>query len=140
LLEPAFNDSTLRGTSFVIVHGGGIFANQAGAMLGKPNVYVDMSAMTLIYSPKVLADILRGWLTQYPDRVLFGTDAFVTNADAGWELAAWIANNTGRQALTIALTAMMRDNEITRARAEEIATMVMRGNASKLYKLGLTGS
>ncbi|MEP7000456.1 MAG: amidohydrolase family protein [bacterium] len=137
LLEPAFNDSTLRGTHFVIVHGGGIFANQAGAMLGKPNVYVDMSVMTLVYSPKMLADILRGWLTQYPDRVLFGTDAFVTNADAGWELAAWIATTTGRQALAIALTGMMRDNEITRARAEEIATMVMRGNASTLYKLGL---
>jgi uncharacterized protein len=140
LLEPVFNDSTLRGTHFVIVHGGGIFANQAGAMLGKPNVYVDMSVMTLMYSPKMLADILRGWLTQYPDRVLFGTDAFVTNADAGWELAAWIATTTGRQALGIALTAMMRDGEISRTRAEEIATMVMRGNASKLYKLGLPGS
>jgi predicted TIM-barrel fold metal-dependent hydrolase len=137
LLEPAFNDSTLRGTHFVIVHGGGIFANQAGAMLGKPNVYLDMSVMTLIHSPKTLADILRGWLTQYPDRVLFGTDAFITGPDAGWELAAWIATNTGRQALAIALTGMMRDGEITRPRAEEIATMVMRGNASTLYGLGL---
>ncbi|MEO8621205.1 MAG: amidohydrolase family protein [bacterium] len=140
LLESAFNDSTLRGTPFVIVHGGGVFADHAGAMLGKPNVYVDMSLMTLVYSPTMLADILRGWLTQYPDHVLFGTDAFVTNADAGWEVAAWIATTTGRQALAIALTGMMRDNEITRARAEEIATMVMRGNASKLYKLGLPGS
>ena len=75
LLEPAFNDSTLRGTHFVIVHGGGIFANQAGAMLGKPNVYLDMSALTLVHSPSTLAAILRGWLTQWPDRVPFGTDA-----------------------------------------------------------------
>jgi len=137
LLEPAFNDSTLRGTHFVIVHGGGIFANQAGAMLGKPNVYLDMSALTLVHSPSTLAAILRGWLTQWPDRVLFGTDAFATGPDAGWELAAWVATTTGRQALAIALTGMMRDGEITRLRAEEIATMVMRGNASKLYGLGL---
>ena len=137
LLESAFNDSTLRGTHFVIVHGGGIFANQAGAMLGRPNVYLDMSVMTLVHSPRTLADILRGWLTQYPDRVLFGTDAFANGPDAGWELAAWVATNTGRQALAIALTGMMRDGEVTRARAEAIATMVMRGNASTLYGLGL---
>ena len=137
LLESAFNDSTLRGTHFVIVHGGGMFANQAGAMLGKPNVYLDMSVMTLVHSPRMLADILRGWLTQWPDRVLFGTDAFATSRDIGWELAAWVATTTGRQALAIALTGMMQDGEITRLRAEEIATMVMRGNASKLYGLGL---
>jgi hypothetical protein len=30
---------------------------------------------------------------------------------------------------------MMRDGEITRPRAEEIATMVMRTNAARLYNL-----
>jgi hypothetical protein len=30
---------------------------------------------------------------------------------------------------------MMRDGEVTRARAQEIATMVMQGNAVKLYQL-----
>jgi hypothetical protein len=35
----------------------------------------------------------------------------------------------------MALTAMMNAGEIDRARAEEIATMVMRTNAAKLYKL-----
>jgi predicted TIM-barrel fold metal-dependent hydrolase len=137
LLEPAFNDPSLRGTHFVIVHGGGIFSGQAGAMLGKPNVYLDMSALTLVHTPGTLAVILRGWLTQWPNRVLFGTDAFATSPDAGWELTAWIGTTTGRQALAIALTGMMRDGEITRPRAEEIATMVMRGNASKLYGLDL---
>jgi len=47
LLEPVFNDASLRKTNFVIVHGGGVFASHAGAMLWKPNVYVDMSLMTL---------------------------------------------------------------------------------------------
>lgn len=31
LLEPAFNDPTLRGTNFVIVHGGGMYAPHANA-------------------------------------------------------------------------------------------------------------
>jgi hypothetical protein len=32
---------------------------------------------------------------------------------------------------------MSRSGEVSRARAEEIATMVMRTNAGALYKLGL---
>ena len=138
LLQSAFNDSTLRGTNFVIIHGGtSLYAAQAAAMLGKQNVYVDMSVMTLLYSPKMLADILRPWLTVRPERVLFGTDAFGMGPDQGWEIAAFVATTTGRQALAIALTGMMRDGEITRARAEALAGMVMRGNASQLYGLGL---
>jgi hypothetical protein len=35
LLESAFNDPTLRKTNFVIVHGGGVYAPHAGAMLWK---------------------------------------------------------------------------------------------------------
>ena len=42
---------------------------------------------------------------------------------------------TGRQALAIALTGMMNDGEITRERAIELANMVMRENAVKLYGL-----
>jgi predicted TIM-barrel fold metal-dependent hydrolase len=138
LLQSALNDSTLRGTNFVIIHGGtSVYAAQAGAMLNKQNVYVDMSVMTLLYSPTMLAGILRPWLTVRPERVLFGTDAFGMGPDQGWEIAASVATTTGRQALAIALTGMMRDGEITRARAEQLAVMVMRGNASTLYRLGL---
>ncbi len=51
LLEPAFNDPALRQTNFVIIHGGGVFAAHAGAMLWKPNVFVDTSLMALAYPP-----------------------------------------------------------------------------------------
>jgi uncharacterized protein len=137
LLESAFNDPALRGTNFVIVHGGGIYASHAGAMLWKPNVYADISAMTLIYSPARLAGVLREWLLQFPEKVLFGTDAAAFGPDSGWELAAWIGTTTGRQALAIALSEMIRNNEVTRDRAEEIAAMVLRTNSAKLYKLPL---
>jgi len=137
LLESAFNDPTLRHTNFVIVHGGGVYAPHAGAMLWKPNVYLDMSAMTLLYTPPKLAQVLRDWLTQYPEKVLFGSDAAAFGPDKGWELAAWIATKNGRAALALALTDMIRDREVSRARAEEIAMMVMRTNAETLYKLEL---
>ena len=137
LLESAFNDPTLRRTNFVIVHGGGVYAPQAGAMLWKPNVYLDMSLMTLLYTPARLAEVLRDWLTQYPEKVLFGSDAAAFGPDLGWELAAWIAGRNGRAALALALTDMIRDGAVSRARAEEIATMVMRTNAGTLYRLEL---
>jgi predicted TIM-barrel fold metal-dependent hydrolase len=137
LLEPAFNDPALRDTNFVIVHGGGMYAPHAGAMIAKPNVYLDISALTLIYTPASLAGTLRNWLLQYPEKVLFGSDASAFGPDAGWELSAWIGTTTGRQALAIALSEMMRNGEVSRPRAEEIATMVMRTNAVQLYKLPL---
>lgn len=135
LLEPAFNDSTLRGTKFVIVHGGWPLVGETQALLGKPNVYADFSMMDNILSPTVLAGVLRQWLGEYPEKVLFGTDAFDGGIEQGWEQVAWVASNTSRRALGIALTGMLRDGEITSDRARALARMVMRENAAAVYGL-----
>lgn len=137
LLESAFTDPALQRTPFVIVHGGGIYASHTAAMLWKPNVYADISMMTLAYTPARLSAILRMWLTQYPEKVLFGSDAVSLGPEMGWEISAWVAGRHGRQALALALTEMLRHGEVTRARALQVARMVMRTNASQLYKLGL---
>ncbi len=137
LLEPVFNDPELRNTKFVLIHGGGTFSDHTSAMLWKPNVYADISALTFLWSPDQLAAVLRDWLSQFPEKVIFGTDASSFGPGLGWEMSAWIASTTGRQALTIALSEMIRSNEISRSRAKEIATMVMRTNAGNLYNLGL---
>jgi hypothetical protein len=44
-----------------------------------------------------------------------------------------VANQNIRRSLGMALTGMMRDEQITRDRAVEIARMVLRGNAESLY-------
>jgi hypothetical protein len=46
-----------------------------------------------------------------------------------------VGTTTARRALGIALTALMRNGEMTLDRAEAVATMVMRGNAARLYHL-----
>ena len=137
LLESTFNDSSLRNTRFVLIHGGGTFYQHTSAMLWKPNVFADISLMTRLWPAHQIAMVLRDWLSQYPGKVLFGTDAFAAGPGLGWEVNAWIASKTAREALTIALSGMVNDNEISLDRAKEIATMVMRTNASNLYKLGL---
>jgi predicted TIM-barrel fold metal-dependent hydrolase len=135
LLEPAFNDSTLRGTKFIIVHGGWPLVGETQGLLGKPNVYADISMMDNILSPAVLASVLRQWLGEWPDKVLFGSDAFDGGVEQGWEQIAWVASNTARRALAIALTGMMRDGEITREHAQTLARMVLRENAATVYGL-----
>jgi predicted TIM-barrel fold metal-dependent hydrolase len=135
LLEPALNDSTLRGTKFVIVHGGWPLVGETQALLAKPNVYTDISAMDLILPATGLAGVLRQWLTEFPDKVLFGSDAFDGGAEQGWEQVAWVGSTTARQALAIALTGMLRDGEIGRDRAQALARMVLRENAIAVYGL-----
>ena len=136
LLESAFNDSTLRGTNFVIVHGGWPLVERTMGMFWKANVYADISLMDLIADPSELARTLRLWLSEWPEKVLFGTDAFEGGPEQKWEQVAWISSSSARRALGVALTGMMRDGEITRERAEGIARMVMRENAVGLYHLG----
>jgi predicted TIM-barrel fold metal-dependent hydrolase len=136
LLEPLVNDSTLRGTRFVIVHGGWPLIGETQGLLAKPNVYADISMMDLILSPAQLGAALRQWVSEWPDKVLFGSDAFDGGPEQGWEQGAWVGAATARRALAMALTSMMRDGEITRARAEELARMVMRQNALAAYDLG----
>jgi predicted TIM-barrel fold metal-dependent hydrolase len=133
-LQPALDDPSLRQTNFVIIHGGGLFASHTSALLWRSNVFTDTSLMTLAYSPARLAAVIEEWVSAFPEKVLFGSDATAISADMGWDVAAWVGTRTTRDALAIALTHLMREG-MPRARAEEIATMVMRGNAVKLYQL-----
>lgn len=136
LLEPAANDSTLRGAKIVIVHGGWPRVGETLALLAKPNVYADVSMIDDMLSPDELAGVLRMWLGEWPEKVLYGSDAFDGGAEQGWEQIAWVGSHTARRALAIALTAMMREGEIDRSRAEEIARMVLRENAMRVYGVG----
>lgn len=133
LLEPVFNDPTLRKTNFVLLHGGWPYVREIGALLQKPNVYLDISNQDLLIPPHTEATWLREWLEFEPEKVMFGTDGYPYSDSLGWPESTWIASHNARKALAIALTGMMRDGEVSRPRALEIARMVLRGNAEKLY-------
>jgi predicted TIM-barrel fold metal-dependent hydrolase len=135
LLEPAFNDSSLRATKFVIVHGGWPLTAETQALLSKPNVYADVSMMDQILSPTLLAGVLRQWLGEWPEKVMFGSDAFDGGPEQGWEQVAWVGAKTTRNALAIALSGMVRDGDINRERARALARMVLRENAVTVYGL-----
>jgi uncharacterized protein len=134
-LEPLLNDASLAGTNFVLLHGGWPFVREAGAMLQKPNFYLDISQQSLTIPARTLSSWLREWLELYPEKVLFATDGYPYSAALGWEEATWLAARNAREALGLALTGMQRDGEITPFRAAELARMVLYGNAGALYKL-----
>ena len=138
MLEPVFNDPVLRKTKFVILHGGWPFAKQSAALLLKPNVYVDFSAIAFLIYPRELSQVLRSWLEISPDKILFGTDGFEIDPNLpllNWEEFTCLGTRSARQALAQALTEMMQDSEITHEEALSIARKVLRENAVKLYKL-----
>lgn len=134
-LESLFSDRTLRSTRFVVVHGGWPLVGETQALLAKPNVYADISMMDQLAEPAALSRTLRMWLAVWPEKVMFGTDAFDGGVQQGWEQVGWVASHNARRALTDALTGMVRDNEITGARARELARMILHDNAVAAYHL-----
>ena len=135
LMEAAFNDPTLRKTNFVIIHGGWPYTKEVAGLFQHPNVYADFSLQDLFLYPRALAAVLRDWLEAYPEKVLFGTDSSTGPPELDWEPGGWLAARTARQALAAALTGMMNDGEISREQAMQLARMVLRDNAVKLYGL-----
>ncbi|MGA7155872.1 MAG: amidohydrolase [Acidobacteriaceae bacterium] len=134
-LEPLLNDPRLNHTNFVLLHGGWPYVHEAGALLQKPNFYLDLSQQAIMISPRTLSTWLRQWLELYPNKVLFGTDGYPYSDTLGWEEATWIGAHNARYALALALTGMQRDGEISPARAAQLADMVLRRNAEALYNL-----
>lgn len=133
LLTPMLNDPELRQTNFVLLHGNFPQDRKILPLLFKPNVYVDTSVIEYYFTVPELADVLRVWLEQTPEHVLFGTDASPGSPGQNWpETALWGAAKF-RTALALALTEMVKQGTITKDRALEIAGLVLRDNAARLY-------
>ena len=139
-LESAVDDTALSGTNFVLLHGGWPFTRETAALVGKHNVWADFSFQDQMLPARQLAEMLRTWLEMYPDKVMFGTDAFEYSPEVSWPETAWLATANARRALALALSAMMRDGEVSRARALELARMVLHDNAHRLYGPGPGGA
>ena len=136
LLNSVLSDASLRQTTFVLIHGGsGPYTKVATFLMGKPNVYVDFSEQDALISSREMASVLRNWLEAYPEKVMFGTDLAPNTPEIGWEETGYSNAKTGREGLALALSEMVGDGEITKPRALEIARMVLRETAVKLYGL-----
>ena len=135
-LESVLDDPDLRKTNFVLLHGGaGPYTHEIAVLLSKPNVYADFSEQDALLPARAVSAVIREWLEWYPEKVLYGTDLAPGPPEQDWDVIGYSTDRTARRALAMALTGMMNDGEVTRARALDLARMVLRGNAMKLYGL-----
>jgi uncharacterized protein len=135
LLSPMLNDPELRQTRFVLLHGNRPRERDIAVLIAKPNVYADISVLEFFLSTRELAQVLRPWLESMPERVMFGTDAGPFGPGMDWEETTVMGAQQFRKALALALTLMVSDGVVTKARALQIADSVLRGNAAALYGL-----
>ena len=133
-LESVLRDPRYRSTTFVMIHGGYPLEREAILLAAMKNVYMDSSEMELIQYPSAFKDTLKQWLETFPDKITFGTDCFPYNEVLGAEESYWLGAESSRIALAAALAEMISENEITEARALELAHAYLHDNAVKLYE------
>ncbi|QNI34694.1 amidohydrolase family protein [Alloacidobacterium dinghuense] len=132
-LENVLRDPRYSSTTFVLLHGGYPFQEQAIWLTTRKNVYLDSSLMGLYLYPADLKNVLRHWLLLFPDKVVFGSDAFPFSEAVGAEESYWIAVRSARVALAAALTEMLLNHEVTNDQALAFAHGYLHDNAARLY-------
>jgi uncharacterized protein len=132
-LENVLRDARYEGTTFVLLHGGYPFEQQAIWLGARKNVYLDSSLIELYTYPAQFKNVLRSWLLLFPDKVVFGSDAFPFNDAVGAEESYWIAVRSARTALAAALAEMVGNHEVTEERALRFAHAYLHDNAAAIY-------
>jgi uncharacterized protein len=132
-LENVLRDPRYGNVNFVLLHGGYPFQEQAIWLAARENVYLDSSLMGLYLYPADLAEVLRHWLLLYPDKVVFGSDAFPFNDAIGAEESDWLAIESARKALAAALSRMILNGEVSEPKALQFAHAYLHDNAARIY-------
>jgi hypothetical protein len=134
-LENVLRDPRYARTTFVLIHGGYPFEHAAILLASSKNVYLDSSATgSFVMFPDALVGVLRDWLTKYPDKVTFGSDAFPMDDRHGAEQVYWFGVHNARTALAAALAEMIAAREISEPRALALAHAYLHDTAAALYK------
>jgi hypothetical protein len=132
-LESVLRDPRYASTIFVMIHGGYPLEREAIWLAAMKNVYLDSSFGELAQYPSAFKETLKMWLETFPDKITFGTDCFPYNQVLGAEESYWLGVQSSRSALAAALAEMVSENEITEARALQLAHAYLHDTAVKLY-------
>jgi uncharacterized protein len=138
-LENVLRDPRYHNTTFVLVHGGWPYEKEAALLTAVKNVYLDTSFQSELLYPSQFKDVLKQLLTLFPDKMMYGSDAFPFNDALGAEESFWLAAHTTRTALAAALAELVSERAIAQDKALELARLYLHDNAAKLYGSGSTG-
>ncbi len=132
-LENVLRDPRYKDVTFVLVHGGWPYEREAALLTAVKNVYLDTSFQSEMMYPSEFKHVLKLLLTIYPDKMMYGSDAFPFNDALGAEESSWLAARTSRTALAAALAELIEEGAITETKALEMARGYLHDNAAKLY-------
>jgi predicted TIM-barrel fold metal-dependent hydrolase len=132
-LENVLRDPRYAKTKFVLIHGGYPYTVEMIWLTAAKNVYTDSSLMGYYVYPSELKNILKQWISLYPERMMFGSDAFPFNEAVGAEETFWLAARSARTAVAAALSELVAEGAFTEEKALELAHMYLHDNAAKLY-------
>jgi uncharacterized protein len=132
-LENVLRDPRYAKTKFVLIHGGYPYTLEMIWLTAAKNVYTDSSLMGYYVYPSELKNILKQWISLYPERMMFGSDAFPFNDAVGAEETFWLAVRSARTAVAAALAELVAEGAFTEEKALELARMYLHDNAARLY-------
>jgi uncharacterized protein len=132
-LENVVRDPRYKNVTFVLVHGGWPYEREAALMTAVKNVYLDTSFQSELLYPSQFKEVLKQLLTLYPDKMMYGSDAFPFNEALGAEESMWLAARTTRTGLAAALAELVDEGAITETKALELARNYLHDNAERLY-------
>jgi hypothetical protein len=132
-LENVLRDPRYKNVTFVLVHGGWPYEREAALLTAVKNVYLDTSFQSELLYPSQFKEVLKQLLTLYPDKMMYGSDAFPFNEALGAEESFWLAAHTTRTALAAALAELIGEKAISKDQALGLARMYLHDNAQRLY-------
>jgi predicted TIM-barrel fold metal-dependent hydrolase len=134
-LENVLRDPRYDSVTFVLLHGGFPYERQIIWLAARKNVYIDSSLTDLYLYPSEFKQVLKYWLSVYPEKVVFGSDAFPFNEALGAEEAYWLSVQSSREALAAALAELVSEHAFTKDQAMKIARGYLHDNAAQVYSL-----
>jgi hypothetical protein len=132
-LENVVRDPRYKDVIFVLVHGGWPYEREAALMTAVKNVYLDTSFQSEMLYPSQFKDVLKQLLTLYPDKMMYGSDAFPFNDALGAEESMWLAARTTRTGLAAALAELVEEGAISESKALQLGQNYLHDNAARLY-------
>lgn len=132
-LENVLRDPRYSNVQFVLIHGGYPYTLDMIWLTGAKNVYTDSSLMGYYVYPSELRNILKQWISLYPEKIMFGSDAFPFNDAVGAEETFWVAVRSARTAIAAALAELVAEGAFSEQKAVELAQLYLHDNAARLY-------
>jgi len=132
-LENVLRDPRYRNITFVLLHGGWPYEREAALLTAVKNVYLDTSFQSEFLYPSQFKNVLKQLLTLYPEKMMYGSDAFPFNDALGAEESFWLSARTSRTALAAALAELVSEGAFNEQKALELAHMYLHDNAAHLY-------